>query len=671
MIFYQHYFLFSLAQVYGDILGPPEKKSIVQYPVEIYDGNKYNKKYISLEPDKSVTLSIQNFLSENDIYDPGMAFNLIERLQCKLYGDYNLKFVIHFGPISGDVGAICDGGMLMFCRDSLHITDNLECRQKLLLLTELTYDYASSIYKRRDKETSEFYYNYAASIVANPKKLFLVEVSKVPCGLGNILKAFITSLSIHPNTMIYQQEDHMLGNFTDIFEPDQIVLDLNSSITVRNEGDGSLYPTHSASSSGSSGGDGWKKKYQHRESTNDGAGGSDMGAFLNTSEDLNDESRSDSNLLVDEVTQQAMPQIATNEKSRLLDSNLSYEYIGVAYSFLVLKSEEIYYGPQLSRGKSATPKPINSDGIWNGGDHEGYGSTFAPIPKPVVGELMLNQNLTNYFSNQVSADFQFSDSYVPHPVVDRINLGINRLRINTQLIQRANDLIVQLEYPSLGVTVRSWNGPHERSDHGQSTIDDLGTEPRYHTNSSPSSPPRRRPHPYNESAFRSAISSLVRTHRIRSVYVGVDDPCILPAYVQYVHRTFPDVTVVTVHGVDDVTEFRDMSCAPETIAPPTCGAGCAKEGSGGEGKWGGGRSPAMTDAVPSRNDVTAAGEGGGERRNRRRASAGVLSDLQQSMVDMLVLSRTQVLLGDRKSTFLEVSYWLGGRSQPVYHPEQL
>ena len=44
------------------------------------------------------------------------------------------------------------------------------------------------------------------------------------------------------------------------------------------------------------------------------------------------------------------------------------------------------------------------------------------------------------------------------------------------------------------------------------------------------------------------------------------------------------------------------------------------------------------------------------------------SELDKPAVEMLSLSRTQVLLGDARSTFLQAIYWFGDCQQTVYHP---
>jgi hypothetical protein len=45
-----------------------------------------------------------------------------------------------------------------------------------------------------------------------------------------------------------------------------------------------------------------------------------------------------------------------------------------------------------------------------------------------------------------------------------------------------------------------------------------------------------------------------------------------------------------------------------------------------------------------------------------------LNDLQKAAVEMLALSKTSVLLGEKRSTFMECIYWFGECRQTVYHP---
>jgi len=45
------------------------------------------------------------------------------------------------------------------------------------------------------------------------------------------------------------------------------------------------------------------------------------------------------------------------------------------------------------------------------------------------------------------------------------------------------------------------------------------------------------------------------------------------------------------------------------------------------------------------------------------------NDFVDSAINMLVLSNTNVLIGDKRSTFMEIAYWFGECRQVVYHPE--
>jgi len=45
-----------------------------------------------------------------------------------------------------------------------------------------------------------------------------------------------------------------------------------------------------------------------------------------------------------------------------------------------------------------------------------------------------------------------------------------------------------------------------------------------------------------------------------------------------------------------------------------------------------------------------------------------LSHLKKAAIEVLALSRTSALIGNKKSSFLELAWWLGGTKQTVLHP---
>jgi len=70
-------------------------------------------------------------------------------------------------------------------------------------------------------------------------------------------------------------------------------------------------------------------------------------------------------------------------------------------------------------------------------------------------------NIMNIFSTSVAIDSYYKRELISNAVYDRIMKGIHRITWNTQIMNELKKLEEKITYPSLGISVRTWDASHE------------------------------------------------------------------------------------------------------------------------------------------------------------------------------------------------------------------
>lgn len=110
-----------------------------------------------------------------------------------------------------------------------------DCQSLQLRLLYNIWDVLSNLIVLDEKNRQNFV-SYAQELVQNENLTFLVEVPiGIPTGLGNVLRGFITALSIHKNTKLRNRHDYILGNYSSILSEEHIYSPLSLPLVVQQQ----------------------------------------------------------------------------------------------------------------------------------------------------------------------------------------------------------------------------------------------------------------------------------------------------------------------------------------------------------------------------------------------------------------------------------------------------
>ena len=202
---------------------------------------------------------------------------------------------------------------------------------------------------------------------------------------------------------------------------------------------------------------------------------------------------------------------------------------------------------------------------------------YAITDVKIKHELLDNPELVGYFTPNRSIDFFYRSNDIPIVVKKRILKAVHAVKFQPHIWKQVWDITDSLVHPSLGVTVRSWSAAHENKTY-------IGRK-------------------YNESAYKSLITTAVLQHDIKSILIAYDNNELL--------------------------------------------------------------SPAFSDFLASFGLLVLTFEDW--HRNSNRTTTTALDPLEKAAIEMLSLSGTNYVIGDKFSSFLELVFWFGGCKQMVLH----
>ena len=435
--FYHIFLLLNISLTYGS------KMEVIKFPIKIQhiNGSASPIEHITLFDGEDILLVINKFFLKHDMTDLISKIILMRHLICLFDAKTPLKLYVY--GLSMTTKDICAeeiiGGV---CRAAgLEGTGCYSLYEDTVKLSWQAYNSLINF------ENLDYSLQLALDTIEDERIIFGIEIPfDIPYGIGNVLKAFITALSIHNNTKV-QNDHYFLGSYDTVLAEHHI---------------------------------------------------------YNISR----------------------------------DSQQPYLSCGLNYYLLVLREEEEYFK-----------------------------KNYITIP----GRPLINSRLSVLFSPNISIDNIFDRSRLPAPVIDRILMGIGKIEFLPNIIILANSFQRYLTSPSLGISIRSYRGPHEGRVNRT-----LGY--------------------YNATAYKHKISYLIDYYQIKSVLIAFDNPEILALeYIEFLEAF--NIVIVTLD-----------------------------------------------------------------------ANNAVQNHLQKAIVEMLALSKTDILLGDKKSSFMEMVFWFGGCNQIVHDP---
>jgi len=275
----------------------------------------------------------------------------------------------------------------------------------------------------------------AKKLIDDESVTFLVDLPMgIPTGIGNVLRAMVTSLSVHANTKLRNRPEYVLGDYESILSSEHMFTSTS----------GLAHSTKTVEENE-------VEKEEKEEMVK--VGRDDKGS-------RNGESCESESCVSSSQSQ------STNA---LRDQNSDSNIINfVAWRLLVLKEEEEEQEEEeqekeeeevmtkmeegKEKGENKDSRGISSklnNGNGNSNDN-GNGDRSKSRSRRTANVPLLSPQLAPFFSSSSSIDGTYSRSLIPSPVVARIMRGIRRLRFKDEIYEAADRVADTLLHPSLG-----------------------------------------------------------------------------------------------------------------------------------------------------------------------------------------------------------------------------
>lgn len=119
-----------------------------------------------------------------------------------------------------------------------------------------------------------------------------------------------------------------------------------------------------------------------------------------------------------------------------------------------------------------------------------------------------NIYLKQYFSKSVMIDWYYDRSLINDQVFNRFMSAIDKIRWTSIVNSEVSKTLLQFKHPIVGVSVRSWTAPHERNIN----------------------------RPYSAQVYKDAISSIVNSKQVNTLFISYDNIGVSKDYSSYLEK---------------------------------------------------------------------------------------------------------------------------------------